>query len=74
MNCVICETGAIVEGRTTVTRQRGATAVVIKDVPTRVCDNCGKYYLSKAMTEPVLGMVDNDVSKGTEIEVLRWAT
>jgi len=73
MNCVICKTGQMVEGKTTVTLQRGETTVVIKDVPAQVCDNCGEYYLSEEMTERVLGMAEAAVSKGAEVEILRWA-
>ncbi|MDZ7840481.1 MAG: type II toxin-antitoxin system MqsA family antitoxin [Gammaproteobacteria bacterium] len=73
MNCVICKTGQMLEGTTTVTLQRGETTVVIKDVPAQVCDNCGEYYLSEEMTERVLGMAEAAVSKGAEVEILRWA-
>lgn len=73
MNCVICKTGEMVAGHTTVTLQRGATTVVIKDVPAHICDNCGEYYLSEDMTERVMSMAEVAVSKGTEVEVLHWA-
>jgi len=71
--CNICKTGKLSEGRTTVTLQRGETTVVIKDVPAQVCDNCGEYYLSEEMTGQVLGMAEAVVSKGAEVEILRWA-
>ncbi|WP_290649737.1 type II toxin-antitoxin system MqsA family antitoxin [Aquisalimonas sp.] len=73
MNCVICKTGQLAEGRTTVTFQRGETTVVIKDVPAQVCDNCGEYYLSEEMSRQVLAMAEAAVSKGAEVEILRWA-
>ena len=73
MKCVICKTGDMVEGKTTVTLQRGDTTVVIKDVPAEVCGQCGEYYLSEVMTEKVLAMAEAAVSKGAEVEILRWA-
>lgn len=73
MKCVICKTGDVVEGNTTVTLQRGDTTVVIKNVPARVCEQCGEYYLSEDMTDKVLAMAEAAVSKGAEVEVLRWA-
>jgi YgiT-type zinc finger domain-containing protein len=73
MKCVICKTGEMVEGTTTVTLQRGETTVVIKDVPAEVCDNCGEYYLSDEMSAKVLAMAEAAVSKGAEVEILRWA-
>lgn len=73
MNCVICKTGQLLEGRATVTLQHGETTVVIKDVPAQVCDNCGEYYLSTEMSRQVLAMAESAVSTGAEVEVLRWA-
>ncbi|QBQ54313.1 type II toxin-antitoxin system MqsA family antitoxin [Nitrosococcus wardiae] len=73
MNCVICKTGQIRTGRTTVTLQRGETTVVIKEVPAQVCDNRGEYYLSEEMTERVLVLAETAVSRGAEVEILRWA-
>mgnify|MGYP005853406871 FL=1 len=73
MKCVICKTGDMAEGKTMVTLQRGDTTVVIKDVPAEVCGQCGEYYLSEVMTEKVLAMAEAAVSKGAEVEILRWA-
>lgn len=73
MKCVICKTGEMAKGETTVTLQRGETTVIIKGVPADICDNCAEYYLSEALTEQVLAMAETAVSKGAEVEILRWA-
>lgn len=73
MNCAICKTGRLADGRATVTFQRGATTVVSKDVPALVCDNCVEYYLSEERSREVLAMAEAAVSKGAEVEILRWA-
>ncbi len=73
MKCVVCKTGDVIDGKTTVTLQRGETTVVIKDVPAQVCDQCGEYYLSETMTAKVLAMAEAAVDKGAEVEILRWA-
>lgn len=73
MQCVICKTGEVTDGTATVTLQRGKTTVVIKDVPARVCAQCSEYYLSEDMTDRVLAMAEAAVSKGAEVEILRWA-
>jgi YgiT-type zinc finger domain-containing protein len=73
VNCVICKTGQLQAGTTTVTLQREGTTVVIKEVPAQVCDNCGEYYLSEEMTERVLAIAEAAVRKGAEVEILRWA-
>jgi YgiT-type zinc finger domain-containing protein len=73
MKCVICKTGDVTDGRTTVTLQRDETTVVIKHVPAKVCGQCGEYYLSEEMTGKVMAMAEEAVSKGAEVEILRWA-
>lgn len=73
MNCVICKTGETHPGHATITLTRAGTTVVIKQTPADVCDNCGEYYLSEEMTERVLGVAEEALRKGAEIEVLRWA-
>jgi len=73
MHCVICKQGETRPGTATVTLERGATTVVIKHVPAEVCENCGEYYLSEAMTDRVLAMAEAAVAQGAEIEVLRFA-
>lgn len=73
MKCAICKTGELADGRTTVTLQRGETTVVIKNVPAQVCGQCGEYYLSEEMTGKVMAMAEGAVSKGAEVEILRWA-
>lgn len=73
MKCVICKTGETSAGTATVTLQRGATTVVIKEVPADVCDECGEYYLSAEMADRVLAIAETAAAKGVEVEVLRWA-
>jgi len=42
-------------------------------VPADICDNCGEYDLSEAMTDQVLAMAEEAVAHGAEIEVRRFA-
>jgi YgiT-type zinc finger domain-containing protein len=37
-----------------VTLERDECIIVLKKVPAEICDNCGEYYLSDAVTEQVL--------------------
>ena len=60
-------------GRTTVTLERGRTTVVIKDVPAEICENCGEYYLSEDVTEKIQMLAAHAFRQGIEIEVLRYA-
>ena len=74
MRCVICKHGETQPGLVTVTLERDESIVIIKRVPAEVCDNCGEYYLSDAITEQVLERAEMAVSNGAEVEIIRYAT
>lgn len=73
MSCVICKTGRLAPGETTVTLQRGETTVIFKGVPAELCDNCGEYYLSDEVSRDLLARADAAVASGAEVEILRYA-
>lgn len=73
MKCVLCKTGATQPGEATVTLERKQTVVVIKCVPAEVCQNCGEYYLSQAVSEKIYHQAEDAVSRNAEVEVLRYA-
>jgi YgiT-type zinc finger domain-containing protein len=56
-----------------VTLQRGETTVILKNAPTEVCQNCGEYYLSEAVTDQVLKKAETAVQNGAEVEIVRFA-
>jgi len=73
MECVICKQGQVQKGTATVTLERGATTVVIKEVPAEVCENCGEYYLNETVTQRVEQLAEQSVQHGAVFEVLRYA-
>jgi len=73
MTCVICKNGQTGPGKVTVTLQREGSTVIIKGVPGDVCENCGEYYLTEAMTDRVLSIGEEAVAKGAEVEIVRYA-
>lgn len=73
MQCVICEHGNTQSGLVTVTLQREDCIVILKQVPAEVCENCGEYYLDESVTEEVLKRAEAAVTKGAEVEILRYA-
>ena len=73
MKCSICRHGDTQPGKATATLNRGESVVVIKDVPADICENCGEYYLSETVSERVLSLAEDAASKGTEVEILRYA-
>jgi YgiT-type zinc finger domain-containing protein len=73
MKCVICKQGETAPGKATVTLQRGQSTIIFKSVPAEVCENCGEYYLSEAVTEQLLSRAEEAVKSGAEVEILRFA-
>lgn len=73
MKCVICQHGKTKPGLVTVTLERDVCIIVLKKVPAEICDNCGEYYLSDAVTEQVLEKAELAVNNGAELEIIRFA-
>ncbi|WP_234017320.1 type II toxin-antitoxin system MqsA family antitoxin [Nostoc sp. 'Lobaria pulmonaria (5183) cyanobiont'] len=73
MKCVICQHGETKPGLVTVTLERDECIIVLKKVPAEICDNCGEYYLSDAVTEQVLKKAELAINNGAELEIIRYA-
>ena len=73
MKCVICKHGETHSGEVTVTLPRGESTIIFKGVPAEVCENCGEYYLSEAVSEQLLNRAEEAVKSGAEVQILRFA-
>ena len=73
MKCAICKSGDTVPGATTVTLERGETAVVIKGVPADVCTNCGEAYVDEQTTRRLIQLADVAARTGGPVEVRQFA-
>jgi YgiT-type zinc finger domain-containing protein len=73
MKCVLCKHGQTKPGEVTVTLQRGDSLIIFKQVTAEVCENCGEYYLSEAVSEKLLQRAEEAVKNGAEVEILRFA-
>lgn len=73
MKCVICKHGETKPGLVTVTLERDECIIVLKKVPAEICNNCGEYYLSNAVTEQVLEKAELAINNGAELEIIRYA-
>jgi YgiT-type zinc finger domain-containing protein len=73
MVCVLCKTGQPQPGTVTVTLERNRTVIVFKEVPADICQNCGEYYLSEAVTRRIYQQAEEAVQRNAEVEVLRYA-
>ena len=72
MTCVICKSGCYKDGFTIVVLTKGDSAIIIKQVPALVCDQCGEYILSKEITKQILAMAEEAYTKGTEVKIRRF--
>lgn len=69
MKCVVCKKGETKAGKAVVTLIRGRTTFVVKNVPDRVCSNCGEEYVDEATTGRLLREADEVAKLGTLVDV-----
>ena len=73
MTCVVCKTGTYKSGTTTVVQTKDDSAIIIKQVPAEICNQCGEYILSSEITKKVLAMANEAWKNGSEVEIRRFA-
>jgi len=74
MTCLFCKHGKSAPGTTTVTLERGATTVIIKQVPAEICGNCGEPFVAAEISRRLLELSEAAVARGAEVEIRRFAT
>lgn len=67
--CVICAHGSLEPGRTISTLRRGRSTAIVRDVPARICDNCGEEYFDGEVTDRLLKIAEAVFGSGIEIAV-----
>jgi len=72
MKCVICKHGETKDGTTTVTFDRDGMILVVKDVPARICTNCGEDYVDEQVASETLAIAELLAKSGTQVEVRRY--
>jgi YgiT-type zinc finger domain-containing protein len=73
MKCAICRNGHTIEGYITVVLEREQSTVVFKNVPAKICENCGEEYLSEETNRKLLHKAKEAVDRGVDLELLRFA-
>lgn len=69
MKCVVCKHGQTRQGRTTVTLERNGAALVVRNVPADVCENCGEAYVSAEVTRSLLESASQTLRAGVELDI-----
>ena len=73
MKCAICQHGRTADGYTTIVLERARTTVVFKNVPAKICDNCGEEYVSAEVNEALLRQAQEEAERGVTLEMLDFA-
>ena len=73
MKCTICQHGRTTDGHTTIVLEGGHTTVVFKNVPTKICGNCGEEYVSAGVNEALLRQAQEEAERGVTLEMLDFA-
>lgn len=73
MTCVVCKHGQTHPGRTTVTLERNGGALVVRNVPAEICENCGEAYVSAGVTRSLLTSADQTLRAGVAVDIREFA-
>ncbi len=73
MKCVICKKGTTKQGVTTVTFERGGLTMIVKNVPAKVCSNCGEAYLDEKTSSKLLKDAERHAKTGAQVEIGSFA-
>ena len=72
MKCVLCRNGETQKGETLFTISRDRVAVVVKNVPAQVCQNCGEAY-DDVTASRIFNQAEELVKSDNEVEILHFA-
>ena len=72
MKCVVCKQSETIAGVTTVTLERDGLTLVVKNVPARVCPNCGEAYTDEATTARLLVTAEQMAQSGAQVDVRQY--
>jgi YgiT-type zinc finger domain-containing protein len=73
MKCIICNQGETVPGMTSVLLERGQMSLTLKNVPARICPNCGEVYADEIVTTNLLRQAEKMAKAGTKLDVCEYA-
>ena len=69
MKCVVCKQGETKNGTATVTLEVGQTTLVVKQVPAKVCQNCGEEYVEEKITAQLMKHAKEAANVGVQVDV-----
>ena len=72
MKCVVCKQGETKDGTATVTLEVGPTTLVVKQVPAKVCQNCGEEYVDDKITNQLMRQAKEAANVGVQVDVREY--
>ena len=72
MRCIVCKKGTTQPGTATVSIDKGATIVVIRDVPAEICATCGEEYIAADTMKHIEKIVTAAQKAGLNIAVQQF--
>jgi YgiT-type zinc finger domain-containing protein len=72
MKCVVCKQGETAPGKATVTLERSGSTLVFKQVPARVCANCGEEYVDEEAARHILKVADEAAKAGVQVGIREY--
>lgn len=69
MKCVICKHGEVKPGVATITLERKGLTMVVKNVPARVCENCGEEYVDSETAKKLFKSAEETAESGAQVDV-----
>ncbi|MBI3163250.1 MAG: type II toxin-antitoxin system MqsA family antitoxin [Chloroflexi bacterium] len=73
MNCVVCNQAETVPGTTSVLLERDHLSLTMKNVPARICTNCGEAYADEDVTANLLREAEKMAKAGTKVDARDYA-
>lgn len=74
MKCLICKNGETNPGYAAITFERDGKTLILKNVPARVCNNCGEEYFDESITEEVMNLAEEVFQSGVQLEIREYVS
>ena len=72
MKCPICKFGEMKDGYAQVVLTRGNSTAIFRNVPAKVCDDCGEYYLDEGEAQDVYSRAESCFKTGQEFTLIDY--
>ncbi len=73
MKCMVCNQAETFPGLTSVLLERNEVTLTFKNVPTRICPNCGEAYADESVTAGILREAEKMARAGMKVGVREYA-